>query len=236
MNNCIKIAFCFMLSATMANISEAQESKISQKKVVIIKKIDENGKITETRQEAEGAEAEELLKSVSPEDIETIDVKKGKDGQNIVKITRSTSKSKTFSSDKKGGKTIEISSDLKDGKSIEKYKIVKKEGDGEKVIEWDGEGEMPAELKEEMENIDINKNFDDKNMEVTVDVRGDDDDKDERVIVIRGDKDKKKARMEWINEDNERMFPARERRMFNFKEDKPNTNKVSLGVMIEDTD
>lgn len=238
MNNRIKIAFSFILLVMMVNFSVAQETKTSQKKVVIIKKTDENGKITETRKEAEGAEAEELMKSVSPEDIEMIDVKKGKDGQNIIKITKSSS-SKTISSDKKGDKTVEITSDVKDGKTIEKYKIVKKDGNGEKVIEWDGEGEMPAELKKDIENININKIFDGENMEVRVDVKGEGDvDKDERVIIVRGDKDKnkRKERMEWINDNDDRFFPERDRRMFNFKADKPNDNKASLGVMIEDTD
>ncbi len=227
MNNRIKIAFSLILSAMMVNISVAQETKTPQKKVVIIKKTDENGKITETRKEAEGAEAEELLKSMSPEEIEIINVEKGKNGQQVIKITKSSSNSKIISSDKK------------DGKTIEKYKIVKKDGDGEKVIEWDGEGEMPAELKKEMENISINKNFDGENMEVTVDVKSNgDDDKDKKIIIVRGDKDKnrKKAKMEWINDDDERFFPDRERRMFNFKADKPNDNKASMGVMIEDTD
>lgn len=73
--------------------------------------------MTETRQEAEGEAAEELIKTMSPEDIETINVQKGKDGENTIKITtKSSSKSMAKSDDKDGSKRVEIRAENKDGK------------------------------------------------------------------------------------------------------------------------
>ena len=44
--------------AILPNFASAQQNKSDNKKVVIIKKSNENGKVTETRQEAEGEAAE----------------------------------------------------------------------------------------------------------------------------------------------------------------------------------
>ncbi len=235
------VILCVLAMAIIPNFASAQENKSESKKVVVIKKTNENGKVTETRQEAEGEAAEELIKSMSPDDIETINVEKAKNGdKNIKIITKSTSKSKIISNDKDGGKTIEITSDNKDGKTIEKYKIIKNDGTGEKVMEWDGKGEMPEEMKKEMGKININKNMDGEKMEITVDVeKGDDGDNNEdrkMIIVGRGDKDKMRKEIEWIERDGATFGPEGRRRNFNFNDEKPNTNKASLGVMIDDTD
>lgn len=164
-----------------------------------------------------------------------INVEKGKDGQNVVKITKSST-SKTKTSDHKGDKSVEITSEMKNGKNVEKYKIIKREGDGEKVIEWDGEGEMPAELEKELGNININRNFDGENMDITIDADIIEYSDDREKMVIRGgDRDRKKNRMMWIDKDDKSYFPERTRN-FDFKSEKPNTNKATLGVMIDDTD
>lgn len=237
MSNCIKIVFSFVLVATAFNFVSAQETKSPQKKVIIVKKTDKNGKISETRTEAEGAEAEELLKNMSPEDIDVINIVKGKDGQKVIKIRKSATEAGNMASTKQEEKEVEITSTEKDGKRVEKYKIIKKDGDKEKVIEWDGEGEMPEDLKKELGNIDIKRNFDGKNMEITVEGDGDEmDNNEERVFIARGDRDRRKNRMEWINDNGNTFFPRGGERAFNFKSEKPNNNKASLGVMIEDTD
>lgn len=233
------VILCLVAMAMIPNFASAQEKKSETKKVVIIKKSNENGKVTETRQEAEGEAAEELIKTMSPEDIETINVQKGKDGENTIKITtRSSSKSMVKSDDKDGSKRVEIRAENKDGKKIERYKIVKKDGDGEKVLEWDGTGEMPEEMKKEMGNININKNMDGDKMEITVDVeKGEEGDDNNKMIIVRkGDKDNMRKEIEWIEREGPNFGPEGRRRNFNFNDEKPNTNKASLGVMIDDTD
>jgi len=233
--NLKKVFTLFVLMTLISNTYAQEKENKEQKKVVIIKKINDNGKISETRTEAEGKEAEELLNSISPDEIEMINVEKSKDGQNVVKITKSST-SKTKTSDHKGDKSVEVTSEMKNGKNVEKYKIIKREGDGEKVIEWDGEGEMPAELEKELGNININRNFDGENMEITIDTDIEEGIDDRQKIVIRdGDRDRKKNRMMWIDKDDRSYFPERTRN-FDFKPEKPNTNKATLGVMIDDTD
>lgn len=232
----LKTIFCLLAIMTMfANAYSQDKDKKDPKKVVIIKKINDNGKISETRTETEGKEAEELLNSISPDEIEMIDVENAGDGQKVIKITKSSS-SKTKTSDHKGDKSVEITSEIKDGKNIEKYKIIKRVGDGEKVIEWDGEGEMPEELEKELNNININRNFDGENMEISIDAEIEEGIDDRQKIVIRdGDEGRKRNRMMWIDKDEKSFFPERSGR-FDFKSEKPNTNKASLGVMIDDTD
>lgn len=233
--NLKKVFTLFVLMTLISNTYAQEKENKDLKKVVIIKKINDNGKISETHTEAEGKEAEELLNSISPDEIEMINVEKGKDGQNVVKITKSST-SKTKTSDHKGDKSVEITSEMKNGKNVEKYKIIKREGDGEKVIEWDGEGEMPAELEKELGNININRNFDGENMDITIDADIIEYSDDREKMVIRGgDRDRKKNRMMWIDKDDKSYFPERTRN-FDFKSEKPNTNKATLGVMIDDTD
>jgi len=230
----------------VTSYSYAQKSKTDPKKVIVIEKKDENGKVTETRKEVEGAEAEELMKSMSSEE-------KAENGEKIIRIRKNTSTSKMSSSDDNGQKKeIEITSEIKDGKTKEKYKIITKDGDGEKVMEWDGDGEMPADMAKELEHVKINKNWDGENMKMEIEMEGEDGmpRKDKNVMIFRGDNDKKRKKLEWkereMAEGNRRTewrdrddnrFSFRSAPMqFNFNNEKPNTNKVSLGVMIEDTD
>lgn len=209
----------------------AQE-KSQPKKVIIIKKTEDNGKITESRQEAEGEEAEALLKSIDSKDIDMVNVEKGEGGKNVIKIVKST-REKVISNDgDKDKKEIEISSELKDGKTTERYKIIKKDSNGEKVMEWDGTGEMPADLKKELGNININKNIDGENMEIILDnnMSGNGEDK---IIIIDQNKEHKKDRLRINRPDNGFFGKSRD---FDMDEGKPNNNKVTLGVMIENTD
>ena len=82
------VILCVLAMAIIPNFASAQENKSESKKVVIIKKTNENGKVTETRQEAEGEAAEELIKSMSPDDIETINVEKAKNGLKSFQMIR----------------------------------------------------------------------------------------------------------------------------------------------------
>ncbi len=209
----------------------AQE-KSQPKKVIIIKKTDDNGKITESRQEAEGEEADALLKSIDSKDIDMVNVEKGEGGKNVIKIVKSTREKMISNDGDKDKKEIEISSELKDGKTTERYKIIKKDANGEKVMEWDGTGEMPADLKKELGNININKNLDGEDMEIILDnkMSGNGEDK---IIIIDQNKEHKKDRLRINRPDNGFFGKSRD---FDMDEGKPNNNKVTLGVMIENTD
>lgn len=233
----VKIRFIYTLIAVFGVfvLGYSQEDSKPVKKVVIIKKINENGKVTETRQEAEGEEADKLINSLPTEDIEMVNVEKNKDGKNVITITKSTSEKVVKSSGKEGQKEIEVTAKVVDGKTKEKYKIIRKDKDGnEKVMEWDGDGEMPAELAKELEVVNINKNMTNEGMEITIDADDSDNSTTRPARVIVMDKalevpEGKKGKMTWHSKDHAPMAPSG-------KMDKPNNNRASLGVMIEDTD
>ncbi|MBK8349671.1 MAG: PDZ domain-containing protein [Saprospiraceae bacterium] len=229
----IKTILSFVTVFTLMTGTYAQESKPT-KKVVVIKKTDDNGKVTEIRKEAEGAEAEELIKELEKEGVNISE--KSADGKKVIRIEKSVRDEKIISSDNKNGeKEIEIMTEVKDGKTREKYKIIKKTDDGkEKVLEWDGEGKMPEEIEKEIGHININRNFDGENMEIRVDTEIDEGGNEEKIIIKEGEDGRE--RMVRIREDENGFFPDKAPRRLNFKTDKPNTNKASLGVMIEDTD
>jgi hypothetical protein len=127
----------FFLAMGISKLEAQTQS--STKKVVIIKKtIDENGKEVTTREEASGEEADKLIEKAKSEKLKDID------------IDIELSEEKNIWIDKDGEKK-----DLK-GKSHkmikkESYKMNIKDDDGNmKVIEWDGEGEVPEEMQEEI--------------------------------------------------------------------------------------
>ncbi len=228
----VKIRFIYTLIAVFGVWAAvwAQEAPQPVKKVVIIKKTNENGKVTETRQEAEGAEADELIKTLPTEDIEMVNVEKNKDGKNVITITKSTSEKIVKSTNKDGEKEIEVTAKIIDGKTKESYRIIRKDKDGnEKVIEWDGDGEMPAELAKELEGVNINKNISGDEMEIMIDADddGNRDTKRAKVIVMETEKAPKgkKDRMRGTTSEDKFM-----------RGKDTNNNKASLGVMIDDTD
>ena len=60
---------------------------------------------------------------------------------------------------------------------------------------------------------------------------------DERIVINKKLRDgDKRQRMMWKERDGKPSFPEGRNRSLSFKSDSPNTNKVSLGVMIENTD
>jgi hypothetical protein len=227
--------FALLIPVFLLSIaSGAQESK-STKKVVIIKKTNENGKITETRTEAEGKDADELIKNLSADDIEMMNVQTEPDGKNTISITtKNISDKKVIIDDKKDAhKEVNIYSENFDGLTKEHYKIIKKDGGQEKIIEWDGRGPMPAELEKELGNININKNYNGERMEITIDNNEGEND----VVIVNGDPQMKRNRFRISGGDHPEFIRKHgSERPDKLKADKPNTNKVSLGVMIEDTD
>ncbi len=124
------------------NIALAQESatieKVVEKKIVILEEIEnENGEITTKEVTLTGAEADAYINE------NNIDISNGSIEKEI-EIT----------------KTIDENGEEKEVKSIteksQNYKVVQIDDDGNKIeMEWDGTGEMPAEMKALMDEHNI---------------------------------------------------------------------------------
>ena len=96
-----------------SGLAFGQENK-PKKKVVLIEKSNKNGEVTENRREAEGDEAEALIRELEADgDIKIDETNDGK--KKVISITKSISK------EVKDGESDNI-----DGK-IEKFKIIKME-------------------------------------------------------------------------------------------------------------
>ncbi|MGB4959920.1 MAG: PDZ domain-containing protein [Saprospiraceae bacterium] len=231
----IKTILGVIYFALTFTVVQAQE-KNEKKKVVIITKTMENGKVNVVRKEAEGEEAEALMEEIGPESIETVEVKKEKDGSKTVQITKSNTKlSTSVHRDKSGGKEIEVTSETKDGVTKEKYKIIKKTPEGDEVTIWEGDEEMPEELKEELKNIKIRRSSVGDNMEIRIEHDDEDIDDDDNVVMIERNRDRRPGKMQWIDEDDRTFRGDRENMNMKFRSENTNSNKVSMGVMIDDT-
>jgi hypothetical protein len=191
---------------------QAQDQK-PNKKVIIINKTNDNGKITETRKEAEGVDADKLLEEMKADGIENIKVDT-EGGKRVISITKSESKS---NSDSKG----------------EKVKIIKIDGENVNEMEWEGDGDMPEEMANELKNIQISKIKDGENMMITIDA---DTPADSRQMEwAEGKSGNKKMKM-IRREDSDRMYFPEKERKFMFRDNmNANSNKASLGVTIDDT-
>ena len=171
------------------------------KKVVIIKKTtDANGDVITERKEATGEDADILIKEIKTD--------KSLDGVDIeVEIEKTIDGGKVVTKEKSEDITIEKS--IENGAEITTYKIVTEEDGNKKVMIWNGDGEMPADMAKKMEklNIQTEKINDGKEIKITVeteDVENDEDLNETRVI-------------------EERIYIEQK-----------NENRVTLGVMIED--
>lgn len=191
---------------------QAQDQK-TNKKVIIINKTNDNGKITETRKEAEGVDADKLLEEMKADGIENINIDT-EGGKRVISITKSESKS---NSDSKG----------------EKVKIIKIDGENVNEMEWEGDGDMPEEMANELKNIQISKIKDGENMMITIDA---DTPADSRQMEwAEGKSGNKKMKM-IRREDSDRMYFPEKERKFMFRDNmNANSNKASLGVTIDDT-
>lgn len=191
---------------------QAQDQK-PNKKVIIINKTNDNGKITETRKEAEGVDADKLLEEMKADGIENINIDT-EGGKRVISITKSESKS---NSDSKG----------------EKVKIIKIDGENVNEMEWEGDGDMPEEMANELKNIQISKIKDGENMMITIDA---DTPADSRQMEwAEGKSGNKKMKM-IRREDSDRMYFPEKERKFMFRDNmNANSNKASLGVTIDDT-
>ena len=213
----------FLLTACSVGVAFGQDNAV-YKKVVVIEKTDKNGKVTETRKEAVGAEADELLKSLDQENLEEKISNKDKSGQLVVWKTST----RVPAPDEKSEKSE---------RKMEHFKIIKMDDGKEKVLEWDGQGEMPAEIAKEMKNLNINEQIDGENRIITIDSKGAVDTAvHKQIIIMHDDKlmDKEKRMRGKDGRHPGVMYGQRERKM-KFPEETI-ANKATLGVMIEDTD
>lgn len=221
------VLLLFLVLAWIATL-EAQDKK-PYKKVIIIEKTDINGNVSESRTEAEGDEADELLRTFNAEENHSVDADtKGDVGHKTITISKISSETHVTDDNEMN---INVPKDRIDGK-IEKYKIVKKEGNTERVIEWDGNGEMPAELAQEMKNIKINKKIDGDNMTISIDAKDLKGDQD--AVIQHETPSTKRQKMVWKDDKDQIYFPQKGQRKFESPDSK--TNRASLGVMIDDTD
>lgn len=213
----------FLLTACSVGVAFGQDNAV-YKKVVVIEKTDKNGKVTETRKEAVGAEADELLKSLDQENLEEKISNKDKSGQLVVWKTST----RVPAPDEKSEKAE---------RKMEHFKIIKMDDGKEKVLEWDGQGEMPAEIAKEMKNLNINEQIDGENRIITIDSKGAVDTAVHKQIIIMHDDKLMDKEMRMRGKDGRHpgdMHGQRERKM-KFPEETI-ANKATLGVMIEDTD
>ena len=229
----IRTIMTFAVVFTLVVSATAQDTN-TKKKVVIVKKTDDNGKITESRTEAEGAEADALIKKMEAEEGVSINESDEK-GKKVIRIDKSTSEKEINSSD---NKNVEITTEIINGNKKERYKIIKSDEEGDQTLEWDGEGEMPEDIKKELEQLDIDTEMEGDVMRIHIDANDmEKEENDERIVINKKLRDgDKRQRMMWKERDGKPSFPEGRNRSLSFKSDSPNTNKVSLGVMIENTD
>ena len=229
----IRTIMTFAVVFTLVVSATAQDTN-TKKKVVIVKKTDDNGKITESRTEAEGAEADALIKKMEAEEGVSINESDEK-GKKVIRIDKSMSEKEINSSD---NKNVEITTEIINGNKKERYKIIKSDEEGDQTMEWDGEGEMPEDIRKELEQLDIDTEIEGDVMRIHIDANDmEKEENDERIVINKKLRDgDKRQRMMWKERDGKPSFPEGRNRSLSFKSDSPNTNKVSLGVMIENTD
>ena len=141
----------------------AREKSVTKKVVVIEKSIDKDGNVVQKKIVKEGEEADEYIKEMENEEKNVFIFKSDEDVESSVKVVK---------------------------KQAYKIKTVDEEGN-EKVVEWNGEGEMPSEIKEMVEKeglhakdhhestgkIWIKKSINGEDTEIEVDI--------EDVVVVR---------------------------------------------------
>ena len=175
----MKFAFILIISMLTVAVFGQNEKKIKKEKVVTVdvKKEGESDRKVKIVTEADGESKviewtdngeipADIKKQLEEEGIEIELFEEGKMGEMIeIEVEEDSSEDieKVIRIKKKGGEHmsdedmvwIEDSGDKVIIKK-EKYKIITEDGDGnEKVIEWDGEGEMPEEIKEHLKEHDM---------------------------------------------------------------------------------
>lgn len=191
----LKFTFLVFLTFLLVNKSNGQDQS-TKKEIIIVKEIvDENGEKTTEETILTGKEAEAYMEENGIEEGELekeVSVKKwidknGKEHEiteeNLVEFLEDEEISaeirKMIESDSIDPKDIEI-------KEKQLYKIIKKDDEGnEEILEWDGTGEMPEEMKELIEKEGIQSMT--KKVEIDVD-KEDSNTKSSKTIKIKMNK------------------------------------------------
>jgi len=126
---------------------------ISKKKIVVIEKVtDENGEVTSKKIVKEGKEAEEYMKA------KKIELGLDKEVKHIEKEVR----------------VVVSKAEVKEDRRIKM--IVRDDNGEEKIVIWNGDGEMPDEVKNHMDEADVDIDIDENSSgEVRVTVRTSDE-------------------------------------------------------------
>lgn len=148
--NYISVLLLAAISAFSLSELSAQQKKESYKAVVIEKSVDKDGNVTEKKVVKEGDEAKEYINKMN--------ISKG---ENNIWITDD-------------GEEIDLEGTSHKMIKKQQYKVITKDDDGnEKVVEWDGEGEMPEEIKKALDKANVDVIHDHSNqMEIKVDSDG----------------------------------------------------------------
>ncbi|WP_235298824.1 PDZ domain-containing protein [Portibacter marinus] len=148
----LKLSAILLLGFVFSATSNAQNT--NEKKIVVTERItDQNGKVVERKVVKTGEEAERYLREKKQE--LGIELEKGE-------TTKTINKSVDVEYGAKG---------VSDQRKM-RIKIVDENGEP-KLLEWDGEGEMPEEMKKYVEehNIDMDVDVDDIHNEIDVKVK-----------------------------------------------------------------
>ena len=213
---------------SLSNIS-AQEDEKSVKVVVIEKSVDSDGNVTETKV-----------------------VKEGKDAEKYIKEIKNSGDNNTWTSD--DGEEIEIEIEKADIKMIrnKKVKMIKKDDDGnEEVIEWEGDGDIPDDIKKSLEEHDIDITMEENDTDVKVIVNSDEGTSKTKIKIVKdkdGDTEDIDIEMEGdeLSDEVKKMLEDEginvevlqyndgEAKIITITtdEDEVNTNKVQLGVFL----
>jgi hypothetical protein len=158
-----------------AQTTEKTKTKVEKKVVIKKKVVDKDGNVTETTTEAEGAEAEALIKKMKEEEgLEDIEMEiEMEDGKKIMKTKKMSTEHKVLHKSHDGEKTIKVTVDGEGHEEGENVFVIKvDDGDGERIMKWNGkDGEIPMDMKKYLQegNMKIFIDKDDADMgEVTV--------------------------------------------------------------------
>jgi predicted metalloprotease with PDZ domain len=147
------------------------------------------------------------------------DVTKSIDGDGkMIKITKTIEEGEMadLPNMDKDGEYLTVEKNINKGKEESMYKLTKVKDGKKEVIIWDGQGEMPAAIKDKMKNVNISTKTDGKMMKmVTIDASEEEDNKGRGKRNNADRKERRKMDNRWESRSS-------------------NDNKLQLGIMLND--
>ncbi len=216
----MKLYLLTCLCCLTAMSIKAQNKSETTTRVIIEMEENVNGTITKEKRVLEGEEAEKYLKENEVEtQAENVEIEIEEEVEGIQSIN------------------------INDDGENRKYKVVTIDGDMKKVLEWDGEGEMPREMKKLMKkyDIDVESNGEERTITITNNDNVDEQQVRQRIKMRTTDG----RELEWNGEGEmpEEMQEIMEKEggsphSYVFKNEKEffkkDPNKARLGVMIKE--